>query len=192
MGQVVLDTDEYSKTFYVHKDLISYRSHFFAKALKTYGEDGDSLWREGKDGAVELSEDDPEAFENYIQLIYQDLAPIGKAPESDINTIHHPQRQSGIQCAKQAYVWCDKVRDHKGKNTLIAAFIEPSSKTRENKRKYFPTVASVKIVYEGTMDSDPLRNFSLTATCYLDTRGGVLTLNLNIMTIGSSSISWLL
>lgn len=60
------DRNEQSTTFNIHRDLITSRSPFCAKALKNYGEcgNGDIQWLEGEERVVKMPEDDPAIFAN--------------------------------------------------------------------------------------------------------------------------------
>jgi hypothetical protein len=95
------DIEVSTQTFFVHADLLTSRSSFFAKALRSYAKAGRSddedkakqvaehesiQWREGEEGMVKLPVDEPEIFANYTKLIYAGVLPIlndPKKPEMD-------------------------------------------------------------------------------------------------------------
>jgi hypothetical protein len=90
------DIEVSTQTFFVHADLLTSRSSFFAKALRSYakagpGDDEDKAkqvveyesvhWREGEERVVRLPVDEPEIFANYTKLIYAGVLPILKDPK---------------------------------------------------------------------------------------------------------------
>jgi len=167
--QVVVGADELSKTFSVHRDLITSRSKFFAKALRNYGEgdDGNITWREGEEGTVKLPEDSQDVFTQYLQLLYCGHIPVGKQFVGDTEAMSYKERIKAVGkfhdqeyvALGKLYVFCEKVRDVQSKATLITAFVETSQKVRGNGLAYFPSTVSTRIVYDGTLHGDPLRQW---------------------------------
>ncbi|KAF2031841.1 hypothetical protein EK21DRAFT_22923, partial [Setomelanomma holmii] len=154
-------------SFFVHQNLITSCSHFFAKALKKYGkdEDGDNMWLEGEEGVIKMPTDEPTIFANYLQLIYRGYLPIGKSIDEDISTMSETE---GLVATKEVvnyeyvalsklHVFCEKVRDTQAKASVIIAFLEASLKKRHNGCTCSPEAATITIIFGGTMAGDPLR-----------------------------------
>jgi hypothetical protein len=74
-GENDADADDPLQSFFVHKDLVTSRSEFFAKALRTASDGGSGTWLEGDEGVVRLPDDDPKVFANYLQLLYHNAVP---------------------------------------------------------------------------------------------------------------------
>jgi hypothetical protein len=104
------DTTTSSQSFFVHADLLTSRSAFFAKALRTYAkanqsdkgeathstEDQSIQWREGEEGVIKLPVDEPQIFVHYVQLLYAGVLPIfddPKKPEMDPITTTEDERK---------------------------------------------------------------------------------------------------
>jgi hypothetical protein len=173
MVQVIVGLD-YCKTFIAHRDLITSRSRFFAKALRTYDQDGEGniLWAEGEDGVVKLPKDDPDVFANYLHLIYFNIVPIHAEVNGEITTLPRKQFRQALEDSIEdehgalckLYVLCEKLGDLRSKALLITAFVEAVNIVRQDIRRYNPSPATIKTLYEGTMDNDPLRKFCV--DCY--------------------------
>ncbi|KAF2121999.1 hypothetical protein BDV96DRAFT_640068 [Lophiotrema nucula] len=78
--EVLVGEEGKEKKFLVHKDLIASRSQFFATALS-------GPWKEAEDKVVKLSDDDPQTFELYVQLLYKGHVPILQLKESQSNAL---------------------------------------------------------------------------------------------------------
>jgi hypothetical protein len=63
------------KDFFVHQDLICPRSEFFKKATK-------DPWKEAQERKVDLSEEDPDTFALYLELLYVNR------PEQDLDDLN--------------------------------------------------------------------------------------------------------
>jgi hypothetical protein len=84
------ETNTPPRSFFVHVELLTSRSTFFAKALRKYAranqsdedtnmqssEDQSIQWREGEEGVVKMPADEPDVFANYVQLLYTRVLPI--------------------------------------------------------------------------------------------------------------------
>ncbi|KAF1844021.1 uncharacterized protein K460DRAFT_357663 [Cucurbitaria berberidis CBS 394.84] len=162
--KVIVDEGESSKSFFVHKDLITRRSGFFRKALNSYGKDGSLQWLEGEEGSVKLPEDEPAVFGSYAQLLYQGRLPIyEKVPtitaddkKAFAGALSKVSNEEYLLLAK-LYVFCEKIQDVEAKGTLISAFVEATSRVRENGWRTFPTLQPIKYIYDGTTELDPIR-----------------------------------
>jgi hypothetical protein len=168
MIQVTVGTGEGSKTFFVYRDLITSRSRFFAKALKTYGEGqpGEITWTEGAEGIVKLPEDDAEVFTNYLHLVYLESIPIrvkvkGAIALSRTELDHAVERavDNEYTALSKLYVFCEKLGDPHGKALVITAFVQATLDKREDGEIQCPGPGAINIVYGGTMQGDPLRKF---------------------------------
>jgi hypothetical protein len=165
--QVIVGLDELSKTFSVHRDLITSRSKFFKKALRNYGDKdrGDITWREGEDGVVKLPEDSPDVFSHYVQLIYHGRVPVGKTLVGDTKALPKERLADLVSnlvnekffALGRLYVFCERLQDVQSKANLISAFVEASLRQRETNDSYYSRADVIKLIYEGTLDGDTLR-----------------------------------
>jgi hypothetical protein len=168
MVEVIVGLDDDYKAFFAHRDLITSRSRFFAKALTTYEEDGEGniLWAEGEDGIVKLPKDDKEVFADYLHLLYQETVPVrAKVKNADALSPKDLSRavidavDEEFTALSKLYVFCEKVRDTQGKALVIAAFVQAAQIEREDGFRQHPGQGPVNIIYEGTMEGDALRKF---------------------------------
>lgn len=163
--KVIVGEDDTSASFFLHEDLVTSRSCFFRKALKTYGEDGSLQWREGEERIVKLPEDEPRVFASYVQLLYLGKLPIHKAL-TDIETKDSNELKKLLvinveqeyMLLARLYVFCEKVQDTKSKAAVISAFVEASCKSRANGLRHYPHTAAISCIYKGTPELDPLRD----------------------------------
>jgi hypothetical protein len=168
MIKVIVGLNDDCKTFFAHRDLITSRSRFFAKALRTYDEDGEGniLWAEGEDGVVKLPKDDRHVFADYLHLLYQETVPV-RAKVRDIDATSLNELQHAVNDAageeftalSKLYVFCEKVQDTQGKALVIAAFVQAVQIGREDGFRHHPERGPVNIIFEGTMEDDALRKF---------------------------------
>jgi hypothetical protein len=167
MVKVIVGLNDDCKTFFAHRDLITSRSRFFAKALRTYDEDGEGniLWAEGEDGVVKLPKDDKHVFADYLHLLYQEMVPV-RAKVRDINTTSLNELYFAADDAVEEeftalskLVFCEKLQDTQGKALVIAAFVQAVQLQRENGFRRYPDRGPVNIIFEGTMEGDALRKF---------------------------------
>ncbi|KAJ8108742.1 hypothetical protein OPT61_g7962 [Boeremia exigua] len=184
--KVVVGVRNEMRPFYVHRELLISRSGFFQKALKKYNAhkvaggnvqpdeaDGDSRWREGRTGTVELPEDDPSVFELYVHLIYYGMIPVRQDPlESAVTGSVADKSQEDIKddieddieheqtMIAKLYVFCEKIQDLEGKRTAMSATIECVWTPRPPEHMpHFLLDEVVSIIYYGTVPSDPMRQF---------------------------------
>jgi hypothetical protein len=169
MLQILVGPTEHSKPFFVHHSLITSRSRFFANALKHY--DGDAAgkfhWLEGEEGIVKLPADEPAIFANYIQLLYQGCIPTRAQINGNSTLLPAEELNAAISLAvnkeyedlAKLYVLCEKLQDSDSKAAIITAFVQASLARRENGRNYSPNVSATRLIYDGTMACDPLRDF---------------------------------
>jgi hypothetical protein len=204
---VEAETKSSSRSFFVHADLLTSRSRFFAKALKNYVEskeqtgaedsstamEGDQrknkqsadtsvgeaiMWKEGKEGVVELPVDEPEVFGDYVQLLYTGALVVFNEPKRRPTPKWNEKRQKGVVDVDlrdlhmrdevmdsygrltNLYVLCEKICDTTAKSAILAAFIELSDKQSSYGLSWPPThVCLLEKIYAGTQMTDPLRAF---------------------------------
>jgi hypothetical protein len=149
------------KSFLVHKDLIVSRSDFFARALN-------GKWKEDDDNVVKLTEDEPEIFGLYIQLLYSGKLPLQDTPSTKDGGKVNTNRESAEKAKDydgdsineefrklcQVYVLSDKLQDTTAKNAIIDAYIES---TNQHLKGGLPSLEEIKIVYSGTLPSSAMR-----------------------------------
>jgi type IV secretory pathway VirB4 component len=137
--QVIVGSDDSSRTFKVFRDLITSRSKFFENALN-------SRWAESDDGAVKLPEDGFVVFEQYLQLLYLNTVPIREKVEvyattgNKSDTTHSKKKtqrskeeilsditQAAIReytSIMDLYILCDQLQDTQSKNLVLTAMVE--------------------------------------------------------------------
>jgi len=170
-----VDTNVHSRSFFVHRDLITSRSKFFAKAFRSYSgtDNGAIKWREGEDGIIKMPEDSQDVFTQYLQLIYYGRVPVGKTLKGDTKGLSAKDLDKALDdlsdqeyvALSKLYVFCEKVEDLHSKAIIITAFVETARTLRENNTVYYPNPGPIKIVYDGSMNRDPLRQFLV--NCYV-------------------------
>jgi hypothetical protein len=197
--RVGADNNVSEQSFYVHVDLLTSRSHFFANALRDYAKfdehnkEADNknrsiVWREGDEGIIRLPEDEPDVFANYVQFLYAKKLPIYKElskPEGFTPVItakgkkEYPEFYASMLAAAQReytmlaklYVFCEKIQDVTTKHALIFAFVESTQKVRGGITQLFPITQVIRHIYNGTLASDPLRAFLVDCYVYMGHSG---------------------
>lgn len=187
--RVGTDDDVSEQYFYVHVDLLTSRSHFFANALRDYAkfdEDnkntGSNMWREGDEGIIRLPEDEPDIFAIYVQFLYTGKLPIYEEPSKPEGLARltraegekeYPEFYASVLAAvdreytmlAKVYVLCEKIQDVTTKRALLSAFVESTLKVRVDVSQFFPPTQPIRDIYQGTLTSDPLRAFLV--DCYV-------------------------
>jgi hypothetical protein len=191
MVEVVVDGEDDSpkKSFFVHRELLTSRSCFFAKALKNYaksnqreesGKSDDSLtgsiqWREGENGVVTLPVDDPDVFANYIQLLYTGVLPVQddpKKPVSDDQLSEEKAKEAKVECmiamavaAKLEFAILGKLYVFCEKiqdadaKYALLAGFIEATKIRDDNCMHFCNIPIIGLIYAGTLTFDPIRDF---------------------------------
>ncbi|KAH3959582.1 hypothetical protein HBI56_199440 [Parastagonospora nodorum] len=137
------DGDE-QQTFDVHESLIMARSAFF-KALS-------GNWTEAKSRHVNLPEDDPQTFENYVHHLYTNTLAVKPSPVPD----QYVGREEKIEPAK-LYVFAEKIQDTDTKDAVVKAMAHSSQLSRYNGKTYGPNLGVVSLIYAGTAPWSPMR-----------------------------------
>lgn len=124
----------------VHRDLLTSRSPFFAKALN-------GPFCEGADGVVKLPEEEPALFETYRQWLYtaRIVCPIA----SDLNS-----GEEAFAFLFKAYVFGDKVQDTDFMDATMDSIILSTKKPSHG----FPTRKLVNYAYDNTPPTSILRH----------------------------------
>ncbi|KAH6637393.1 hypothetical protein C7974DRAFT_140468 [Boeremia exigua] len=183
--KVLVGKEGEAQPFFVHKDLLTARSSFFAKALKHYRtrsestdaaelieDGGGDAWHESSTGVVKLPDDDPDIFILYVHLIYHGSLPVREEPnlgKSSKTTGSREPNDKEIDIADLAasehnmlaklYVLCEKIQDCTAKRTVMTATVESTKMVRANNKLYYVDRDAVLIIYNGTMPEDPMRQF---------------------------------
>ena len=125
-------------------------------------------------GAVELPEDDPKVFGNYVQLLYSGVLPIHEHPETTGTSESIEAKEKTDKDLKSAvlsavdkeykmlgnlYVFAEKLGDLKAKCSILSATIEATQKKRADGLRYFPCSTVIKDIYAGTKPADRMRKF---------------------------------
>ena len=139
---VQIGTDE-SARFSVHEELVCASSRFFKNAMS-------QEWVEGRDRVVSLPMDEPEAFELYLQWLYQGKLPV----RTDA-----PGREGNLEYVQlaHAYVLGDRLQDHNFMDTVLDAMVEKTKTAATDGQKWYPVGPVVRLIYENTPDSSKAR-----------------------------------
>jgi hypothetical protein len=145
----------------VQERLITSRSHFFAIALtSTEG----LKWPEDEERKMDLPEDEPQVFTHYMQLLYCGTLPFRKpiiikpggkneSPTQDVLSTVHAEYDRLLSL----YLFVEKIQDLTSKRLVLGAFIEVSTTVRADGRTYYSALECIASVFDGTSESDPLR-----------------------------------
>lgn len=139
--------EEHQATYTVHAGVICEQAEFFRNALKKEW----ASMRE-KPGVIELPDNDPDAFGLYMQWLYSKqisiLADLSDEPEDD----------EKFHTLAYAYVLGEKIIDNDFKNAIMDAYVLYARAQGPSKR-YYPSNEEIRILYEGTRESSPIRQF---------------------------------
>ena len=138
--------EELMKKFLVHASVVCKRSKFFEKAIG-----GD--WKEAQDKSVDLSEDDPTIFSLYVQLLYKGTIPT-KRPGGGSKDKFWLEEYAVLA---RLYILAEMLMDTATKNTVLDAILSKRRETATDGLRYVPSIACVKIIYEGTSPQSPAR-----------------------------------
>jgi hypothetical protein len=155
---------ERGESFWVHKDLISSRSDFFANALKRE-------WMKVKDRKIELPDDEPKIFALYLQLLYTDKLPVkeieslrksGDSGDSSDNDDSEYWKLKDAECLElcQLYILADELQDVTSTNTVIDAILgvfKEMVDMDDGDLGPFLDFEVIKLVYDSTPMLSPLR-----------------------------------
>ncbi|KAH3941401.1 hypothetical protein HBH53_201020 [Parastagonospora nodorum] len=142
--ETVGDGDE-QQTFDVHESLIMARSAFFKKALS-------GNWTEARSRHVNLPEDDPQTFENYVHHLYTNTLAVKPSPVPD----QYVGREEKIELAK-LYVFAEKIQDTDTKDAVVKAMAHSSQLSRYNGKTYGSNLGVISLIYAGTAPWSPMR-----------------------------------
>ncbi|KAI4224427.1 MAG: hypothetical protein LQ349_007245 [Xanthoria aureola] len=137
--------------FHVHQNLLCKHSPFFAAAFN-------GSFKESA-GSMELREDDPEAFDRFLQWLYRrdfTISPIGDKQCTS----------SRYQELVRVYILADKLDVPLLKNRVMVSLFDTVTLPNGNFRwqpslncRFRPRSREVKLVYTNTVKGSPIRNF---------------------------------
>ena len=132
----------------VHANYIVRSSKFFKTALK-------KEWREGQTRKISLPTDDYETVTDYMRFIYSDKFPGPQTENLTQASTSHFAAQRFIPLAK-LYVLGHRMMDDAVKKAVIRELHRIS--TQCHCGTCFPGCETVNIIYDGTMEGDPVRS----------------------------------
>lgn len=111
------------RTLLVHKSFLTAWSEFFSRALN-----GD--WKESETHTVDLTEDVPETFDMYLNLVYKNDLPVMTLDEDKLCALDTLEFLKHI-CKQyisliHLYVLADKLQDIQAKNEALKAILQIS------------------------------------------------------------------
>jgi hypothetical protein len=128
----------------VHKDLLCQKSPYFSAAAN-------DCWKEGQEGRVPLSDDDPAAFALYVQWLYRGRI-FSARDMSDTGG-----NQEEIDLLVEAFVLGEKLQDRDFKDAIIDSLIHAVDTPDEQDTRWYPRSTTIDRAYRGTPESSPLR-----------------------------------
>ncbi|KAI4655937.1 hypothetical protein J4E93_000653 [Alternaria ventricosa] len=136
---IIVGEDPDQRQFLIHKTYICERSEFFRRAMN-------GNWTESKERIVRLPEDDPAAFEVYINLVYTGLLLTKNTDEK------RTEDTIGDELDKlcKLYVLGEKLQDKAAKNSALQALLVVSQEQDTEGRMYVPRNNAVYDMYHGT------------------------------------------
>ncbi|PVH95394.1 hypothetical protein DM02DRAFT_632903 [Periconia macrospinosa] len=125
------------ETFHVHKALICADSEFFKAATG-------SLWRSSSSSApIDMTDEGPSTFKIYLNFLYTKEVVF----KSKLTSAY-----DAFETLSNAYVLGEKLISHKFCNAVVKATID-----FQQQIKQYPPKKAIKIAYEGTTPSSPIR-----------------------------------
>ncbi|KAJ4290967.1 hypothetical protein N0V90_010163 [Kalmusia sp. IMI 367209] len=146
------------KVFFVHPPILKERSVFFQKALE-----GD--WREAKDCAIDLPEDEPTVFSVYLRYLYTGNMSID-SDQTNIRAAARYERWMAINL----YTLADKFQDVRSKNAATKALVKAVREVRGEKNWVLPELDNIKAIYGRTMFGSALRKLLVDLFAYYASR----------------------
>ncbi len=134
------------RTFGIHKDLVCAKSPFFRAAFN-------GQWKESKEGAVELPEDDPDAFELWVNWIYKHTLPCS---DDQPGVPRYPKLMIQLVTMTKAYTLGDKIGDTDFADAVMDAITHTVT---EDEGMLDRIIETMEFVYKITPESSPLREF---------------------------------
>jgi hypothetical protein len=134
--------------FSVHEELVCASSAFFKGALS-------HNWAESQQRSVRLEEEEPDAFEIYLQWLYRGTLPV---PKWDRITHKRRSAQADFLLLAKAYVLGDKLQDGDFADTVIDALVMANNDEVE-----LIWGDTISYIFENTPDSSPARDFLVDA-----------------------------
>jgi len=154
---VLVGPDEIEYT--LHKDLLYAKSPYFLAALKDH-------WKEGLEGRLPLSNDDPAVLALYFQWVYR-----GRILSSQ-DTGDTGGNREEISLLVDAYVFGEKLQDRDFRDTVIDSLIHAVDTPDAQDLKWCPTSPAIGSAYICTSEGSPLRSCWSTCTSFTAFRNG--------------------
>ncbi|EMD01277.1 hypothetical protein BAUCODRAFT_204622 [Baudoinia panamericana UAMH 10762] len=142
-------------SFHVHEKRIRSQSAFFDTALKT-------RWQKAEDRRVNLPDDKPETFKNYVHWLYTSKLQSEK-PGNTLGT------GSSYQTFSELYVLAEKLIDPVCQDRAIDAIVFEMRVNRSRSfylSLYYPTANNIEYVYQNTPAGSSLRKLMVDAYVY--------------------------
>jgi hypothetical protein len=128
----------------VHAALLCEKSPYFAAATKQH-------WKEGQEGRVPLSTDDPAAFGLYVQWIYRNrIFSFQDAGDTGGNL-------EEVKLLVEAFVLGEKLQDQDFRDAVLDSLIHAVDTPDGQDVRWYPTATTIDRAYKGTPEGSPLR-----------------------------------
>ncbi|KAM3421107.1 hypothetical protein BST61_g1521 [Cercospora zeina] len=152
---VTVGHGEDAKIFQLHDFLLKEHSEFFKAALN-------GQWKDGKDKNVKLPDDNPEEFDVYAEWLF-----CGKIASGTSKNVKPTKNEvwSEQDLLSRLYVLGEKLIDDEFCDCTLRALVELSKVTDEHGERYHPGGGHVRTVYDGTMQSSPIRKYLVDLYC---------------------------
>jgi hypothetical protein len=138
-------TGDDQQDFEVHESFLTGSSLFFKKALS-----GD--WIEAKTRRVNLPEEEPAVFHDYVHFLYTRTLCV--KPGIKLGNDNRTDEKTSLM---KLYVLAERLHDIDMKNVVTKAMYNSLWELTNLRKKIFPDVECLRIVYEGTPIGSPMR-----------------------------------
>lgn len=135
------------ETFHIHETILSERSTFFKAAVS-------KRWQEGRNGKINLPEDDPSLAGAYFDWLYSFKIP--SKSDQAVNVLDDSDIDAEYEYLSHMYVFGEKVVDDDFCNAVIDAIIA-KIEFDSGDAYYYPSTKAVNILYEATAEGCPAR-----------------------------------
>ncbi|KAF1362452.1 hypothetical protein EJ07DRAFT_77735, partial [Lizonia empirigonia] len=146
------------RAFLVHKSILTARSEFFCRALN-------GSWKESETKTVDLTEDVPETFDLYLNLVYKNQLPVATLDKDKLCALDWPNFSKYIgkeyRTLVDLYVLADKIQDIQAKNEALKAILQISHIRNHEGRWFTLPLVAIRKIYDCTPQGSSARSLCI-------------------------------